>query len=133
MVNTTDIKTFLGKCHATATVKTYTESRNINFVDDASGERMLVYPPELISVDNNHYTERYMIKLSETTEATLTAMLNDIIDNIIKLNRRETISGYTKPTTLCNIELKHSNKAFENGITKRWDRDIYIDVEWSTS
>lgn len=131
MVNTTDIKTFLGKCHTTATVNTYTEIKNINAIDDT--EKMLVYPPELISSHFNQYTERYIIRLSETGEATLTAMLNDIINNIIKLNTRQAITSYTKPSTLCHITLHHSNKAFENNVSRRWERDIVIDVEWSTS
>jgi len=131
MVNTTDIGTFLGKCHTTATVVTWTTRKNVNLIDDT--ERMLVYPPELIGQDNLFYTERYMIKLSETGEAALTAMLNDIITNIEKLNKRQAIAAYTRPSTLCNIELKHSNRVFELKRTKRWERDIFIDVEWSTS
>lgn len=129
--NTAEIALFLKQCHTTATVNNFTQVKKIDLINDT--ERMLVYLPELISVDFNHYTERYMIKLSETTEITLTAMLSDIIDNIDNLNKRIAVGTFTRPTTMLNIELKHSNKAFENGITKRWDRDIFIDVEWSTS
>ena len=129
--NTAEIALFLKQCHSTATVNTITTVKNINLINDT--ERMLVYPPELISVDFNHYTERYLIKLSETTEATLTAMMSDIINNIDNLNKRIAVGTFTRPSTMLNAELKNSNKAFENGITKRWDRDIYIDVEWSTA
>jgi len=133
MVNTTDIATFLGKCHTTATVVTWTTRKNVNLIDDT--ERMLVHLPEMFDPESNilFYRERYRITLSETGEAALTAMLNDIKTNIIKLNLRQAIAAYTRPSTLCNIELHHSNKAWEHKRTKRWERDIFIDVEWSVS
>ncbi|KKK86264.1 hypothetical protein LCGC14_2764990, partial [marine sediment metagenome] len=40
--------------------------------------------------------------------------------------------AYSKPSVLVYITLKYSNIAFENGKTKRWYQDIYLDVEWST-
>lgn len=130
--NTAEIALFLKQCHTTATVNTFTELKNIHSIDDT--EKMLVYPPERIGADLNHYIDRYMVKLSETGEATLTAMLNDILTNIIKLNLRQAVGTFTRPTTMLNIEFHHSNKAFEHkGTIKRWDVDIYIDVEWSTS
>jgi len=125
------IVTFLGKCHTTATVNSYTTIKNINFINDT--ERILVYPPEIISVDNNHYVERYMVKLSEVDEAGILGMRNDIIDNIIKLNTRQTIAAYTRETTLLYAEIMHSNKAFEHGTTKRWEQDLFIDFTFSTS
>lgn len=125
------VRTFIAACHTTATVKQFSEAKNINLINDT--ERILIYPPELISVDFNHYTERYMVKLSEVNEAGLLGMRNDIITNIEKLNKRETIAGYTRETTLLNAILKYSNKAFEIGITKRWEQDLFIDFEFSTS
>jgi len=127
------IVTFLGKCHTTATVKSFTAVRNVNASAYNDTERMLVYPPELISVDNNHYVERYMVKLSEVDEAGILGMRNDIIDNIIKLNTRQTIAAYTRETTLLYAEIMHSNKAFEHGTTKRWEQDLFIDFTFSTS
>lgn len=129
--NTAEIALFLKQCHTSATVNNYTQVKKIDLINDT--EKMLVYLPERIGVDNNHYTDRYMVKLSETTEITLTAMLSDIMTNIEKLNLRQAVGTFTRPTTMLNIEFHHSNKAFENGKTKRWDQDIYIDVEWSTS
>jgi len=129
--NTVEIGLFLKQCHSSATVSTFTTYKNINLINDT--EKMLVYLPERIGVDINHYIDRYMVKLSETGEATLTAMLNDILDNITKLNLRQAVGTFTRPTTMLNIEFKHSNKAFELKRTKRWEQDIYIDVEWSTS
>lgn len=62
-------------------------------------------------------------------------MRNDIINNITKLNSRQPIAGYTKPPTLCNIKFMYSNRAYELVLTtgKRWDQDIYLDIDWSTS
>ena len=42
-------------------------------------------------------------------------------------------SFYSKPSVLVYITLKYGNKAFENGKTKRWYQDIYLDVEWYIS
>ncbi len=41
-------------------------------------------------------------------------------------------SLYNKPSTLVYLKLAYGNRAFENGKTKRWYQDIFIDVEWST-
>ena len=38
---------------------------------------------------------------------------------------------YTKPDTLLYITFRYGNRAFENGKTKRWYQDLFIDVEWS--
>ncbi len=40
--------------------------------------------------------------------------------------------AYSRPAVLVYIDLKYSNIAYENGKTKRWYQDIYLDVEWST-
>lgn len=40
--------------------------------------------------------------------------------------------AYSKPSTLCHIKLAYGNLAKEEGTTKRWYQDIYIDVEWCT-
>ncbi len=40
---------------------------------------------------------------------------------------------YIKPTTLVYIKIAHGDEASENGKTKRWKQDIYLDIEWSTS
>ena len=130
--NTAEIALFLKECHSTATVNNYTQVKKIELINDT--EKMLVYLPERVGVDLNHYTDRYMVKLSETGEITLTAMLSDILTNILKLNLRQAVGSFTRPTTMLNIEFHHSNKAFEHkGTIKRWDIDIYIDVEWSTN
>ena len=49
-------------------------------------------------------------------------------DTTYKYNR----TLYTRPSVLVYVDLKYGNGAFENGKTKRWYQDIYLDVEWST-
>jgi len=73
-----------------------------------------------------------MVKLSESSEANLTTAINNIQIGIEKLNRRETITEYTKPDSLVGIEFANGNAAYFNVTTKRCDQDIYLDVEWST-
>lgn len=125
------IRTFLGKVHTVATVKQISEVKNISLINDT--QRILVYPGEIIKTDYNYFVKRYLVKISETSEANLTTALNNIIDGINKLNKREAITEYTKPGVLVGAELVNSNKPFENSQTKRWDLDINIDFEWVTS
>jgi len=37
---------------------------------------------------------------------------------------------YNKPSVLCYIKLVHGNRDFEHGETKRWQKEIVLDVEW---
>lgn len=129
MGNLVFLATFLGKCHTTATVETFITRRNINFNNDT--EAMLIYPGELISTSNNLYVMRYQVSLKEASEAGLTGMINDIITNINKLNKRLTVTGYTRETTLVHIEFGYGNKGFINKVGKYY-RDIFLDVTWST-
>ncbi len=38
-----------------------------------------------------------------------------------------------KPNVLVYIDLKYSNIAYENGKTKRWYQDFFLDIEWCIS
>lgn len=125
------IRTFLGKIHTAATVKQIQEAGNLTYINDT--QRMLVLPGELIAVFFNWYIKRYKVQISETSEANLTTAINNIIIGIEKLNRRETITAYTRPSTLIHCKLVNSNKAFFNATSQRWDCDIFLDFEWSTS
>lgn len=126
------IVTFLGKVHTVATVGQIETYGNIMLVADT--QKMFVLPGELIGSSFYSHTKRYKVQVSETSEANLTTALNNIIIGIWKLNTRQAITSYTRPTTLMNIELASgSTKAFYNAKTKRWDMDIFLDIEWSTS
>lgn len=125
------LRTFMMEAHAAATAKSFSEVKNISLIND--DDRVLVYPGGLISSQFNHFIKRYRVKLSQTSEITLTTILNDIVDGIEKLNKRIAVGSFTKPNTMCNMKLAYGNKPFENPQTKRWDQDIFIDVEWSSS
>jgi len=125
------IRTFLGCVHTVATVKHIEEAGNLMLISDT--QKMLVLPPEIVGIYATRVVKRYLVKISETTEANLTTAINNIQIGIEKSNRRETIASWTKPSTWCYIKFINSNKAFCNFKTKRYDIDIYIDVEWSTA
>ena len=127
------IRTFLGLAHTTATSKSFSEVKNINLINDT--ERILTHPGEILSSNENFYTKRYLVKLSEISEKELMNMIHDILETITKLNKRQAITGwtYTSHALLCNMHLANSNKVFTNPQTKRADQDIYLDIEWSTT
>lgn len=100
----------------------------------ADTQKMLVMPGELIGSDgDDFYWKRYKVQISETTEATLTTALNNIFIGIRKFNKRTAIASFTRPATMCHMRFANSTKAFCNIETKRWDCDIFLDIEWSTS
>lgn len=130
-----EIVTFLGLAHTTASVKDYSDIRNINRIVDASWERMLVFPGEVLGVNENFYTSRYKVKLSEISEVELMNMIHDILETITKHSKRQVITGwvYASHPRVCNIKLINTNRFYEDGKTKRWNCDIYLDIEWSTT
>jgi len=125
------VRTFLGKVHTAATVKHIEEAGDIIKIVDATFQRMLVYPPEIIGIYSTRVEKRYLVKVSETSEANLTTAINNIQIGIEKANRRETITAWTKPASWCYIKFINSNKAFYNFKNKRYELDIYLDIEWS--
>lgn len=136
MTNLDDIRTFLGKVHTAATAKHVGEhGTQIDSIVDATYQRILVFPGELLGTDESFYTERYLVQLSESSEANLTTALKNIIDGIIKLNKGQAITGwvYASYPTLCHIKLSNGKQSFKNFNTNRWYKDIYLDIEWSTS
>lgn len=130
-----EIVTFLTCAHTTASVKDISDVRNINRIVDASGERMLVFPGEELGGNENFYTSRYKVKLSENSEVDLMNMKHDIRETCTKHSKRQTIADWTYAShpRVCSIQLINSNKAYEDGKTKRWNQDIFLDVEWSTT
>ena len=134
--NLEDVRTFLGKVHTAATAKHVGEhGTKIDTIVDATFQRILVFPGEIIGQDFNHYTERYLVQLSETSEANLIIALNKIIDGIEDFNTRQAIGGwvYASYPTLCSINFANGKQSFKNFSTKRWYKDIMLDFTWSTS
>ena len=123
------LRTFLGKVHTAATVKHLEEAGRLLEINDT--QKMLVFPPEIIAVNETMITKRYLVKISESSEANLTTALNNIQIGIRKANTWQTITAWTRPSTWCNVFIANSTKAFFNTKTKRYDVDLYIDIIWS--
>ena len=119
---------FLEEATTALTVNAFDTIRNVQGVTGA--KKCLIYPGEMISVDGAFYKKRYMVKLSLESEATITSIVNEIVNGIKVYNKRG--AGYTFPATMCNIEFKYSMKSFIEDYG-RWNLDIYLDVEWVTS
>ncbi len=125
------IVTLLGKIHTTATVVQIETKGNILLAHDL--QRMLVFPGELLYSTTFTYGKRYKVRVSEESEANLMGAISDIILGLWKMNTRQTITDYTRPTTLIHAKLMHSNRAFYHPKSKRWDVDIFLDIDWSIS
>ena len=128
------VRTFLLKVHTAATTKHFTEIKNISLISD--DKRILVLPPEPIGSDgDDFYWMRFGLLLSEPGEATMTTALNNILIGIKKFNKRAAITGwvYASAPKMCHMKYANGNAAHEDPISKRWDRKISIDVEFSTS
>lgn len=130
------VRTFLLKVHTVATTKhAPVEASQISHVLDASSQRMLVHPPELMSVDGDFYWKRYRIELEEVAEAGLMTAINNIIIGIRKFNKRTAISEfvYASAPTMCNIKYVNSGEVKVRTKRSIWKCEIWIDVRWSTS
>lgn len=125
------IRTFLGKVHTAATAKQKEETGRLGLIADT--QRLLIFPGELITSDSYTYKKRYKVQVSETSEANLTTALNNIIDGIYKFNTQQTITSYTRPTTMLHIKLRDSTLNKFNKKSTRWNCEINLDILWSTS
>jgi len=131
------VRTFLLKVHTAATTKHFPEEAgSLKNIVDATMQRMLVFPPELMGSDGeDFYWKRYKVQVSESSEANLMTALNNIIIGIKKFNKRTAITGFTYAScpTMCHIKLANSSPAEAKARNARWDCDIKLDVEWATS
>ena len=131
------VRTFLLKVHTAATTKHYpVEAGKLSNIVDATNQKMLVHPPELIGSDgDDFYWKRYKIEISETSEANLMTAINNIIIGIRKFNKRTAITGFTYASapTMCHVKFARSNLIEAKNRNDSWKCDLWIDVEWSTS
>ena len=131
------IRTFLLKVHTAATTKHYPiEASELSGIVDATFQRMLVFPPELIGMTGDgFYTKRYTIEIEETSEANLMTAINNIIIGINKFNKRSVITGFTYASapTMCQLKFVNSDQVIAKSKNNNWKCNIKIDVEWSTT
>jgi len=135
MADTTEldyIRTFISKVCTSNTVKHIVE--NGNDINNILGkQKILIKHGELLETFSNRYLKRFPILINEPSEVLLITTLNNLIDGIQKLQKRQTISGYTKPSTLVYIKFVTSNRGSINFKTKRWNIQVFLDVEFTTS
>ena len=129
------IRDFFAKVLTTSTVKHKNES-------EAGIDDMLVYSTatskvwidhgEPVMFDTGIYEKLHIIELQESSELLLQTMLRNIIDGVSKLNHRETIASYTKPSTLVGMKIRLGNK-ITNSNDGRFKMDLQVIVKWVTS
>ena len=130
------IRTFLLAVHTVATTKHYSvEASKLSGIVDASYQRMLVHPPEIISVDVDFYWKRYEVEIEEVDEAGLMTAINNIIIGIRKFNKRTAIAGfvYASAPTMCHISFANGDLVVAKSVSGNWQCSIWLDFEWSTS
>ena len=130
------VRTFLLKVHTVATTKHYpAEASKLSGIVDASFQRMLVLPPELMSVDVDFYWKRYEIEIEEVGEIGLMTAINNIIIGIRKFNKRTAITGFTyaSASTMCHVKFANSGPIEAVAKSNNWQCSVWIDVQWSTS
>ena len=121
------IRTFVGEVMTGYTIKQYSETKNISLISDT--QRGLVYPGEILTFNDVYYVTRYKLKLSDATELALTAGIKLLIAGAKIYNSR--LTGATQVASMTHINLASANQAYEDGLNKRWNQDIMIDITWS--
>jgi len=76
------------------TVKNYSEIRNISLINDT--KRGLLYPGEILTMNDVYYETRYKLKISAPNEADLITGIKNLIDGAKKYNRRH--AGHVEVT-----------------------------------
>ena len=132
------VRTFLLAVHTVATTKHYpVEASKLSGITDASFQRMLVHPPELMGSDgDSFYWKRYKIEIEEVGEIGLMTAINNILIGIDKFNRRAALgAGFVYASAPKMLHLKYANSDPVKAKSKsgNWKCNIWIDVEWSTS
>jgi len=121
------IRTFVGEAMTGYTIKHYSENRVLSRIDDT--QRGLVHIGELIVADSIYKIKRYKLEFSDVTEAAITTGINNLIKGIKKYNRR--IAGVTQVASMVHIALTLGKQDSEVGTTKRWKKELELDITWS--
>ena len=117
------------------TIKHYSEVRTLKAIPDT--QKGLIYPGEIIFIDDVYFITRYKLKLSDQSatnqEAALTAAFKLLIAGTKDYNRR-IAGGPTQVASMTNISVvPGANKAYEIGTTKpkKWNMDVNLEIIWS--
>lgn len=128
------IRTFIGAVCTGSTVEHIVEhGEKVTSIIDATFQKILVKQGELIETYCNVYIKRFKVLLSQASEILLITTLNNLIDGIQKLNKRLSITAYTKPSTLIWIDLVSCNEGSYNYKSGNWLNQLILDVKFTTS
>jgi len=125
------IDTFLTALHTGYTVQTIETTRNINLIADT--QSVLVFAGETMGSTILTVIRRYPLQYRDTTEGNLNAAFYALNEGIRKLNARDTIAGYTKPTSLVGMKLVSGGKDYYQIKSGSWYGNISIEAEWLTT
>jgi len=112
------------------TVKTIETTRNVNFHDDS--QAILVYAGHALGSSGIILNKQYHLQYRDATEGALNSSIYALIEGMRKLNARETITGYTRNTSLVGMRFLNSSKDFFQPAGGNWYANIYIIVKWLT-
>lgn len=122
------IRTFVGEVMTGYTIKQYSEAKTMKAINDT--QKGLVYPGEIIFIDDVYFVSRYKLMLADASEAALTTGLKNLISGTKNYNRR--VAGPTQVSSMTNIKVVPAGiKAYEVGTTKRWNMILNLEITWS--
>ena len=128
------VRTFLLAVHTVSTTKHYpVEASKLSGITDATMQRMLVYPPEIMVAYSSRVIKRYKVEIEEPSEAGLTTAINNIQIGREKSNRRTTIASWTKPATWCHVKIANGSQIEAKSKSGIWQCSIWLDVERATA
>ena len=98
------------------------------------GNKIHIGEPQVILIDHGllHYTYRHKLLWIIDTEANWKTIYELLLTNIKKLNERNVIAGYTRPSALLGLELEPMRIPLKR-IKNKWKAELYIRIKWSGS
>lgn len=127
------VRTFLLKVHTVATTEHFPMERGkVEEVPDATYQKMLVHPPEIVGFNISRTIKRYKVEISETSEANLTTAIKNIQLGCEKANLWVAITGWTRPSDWCYVSIARSEQVKIIPGNGRAKQTIYLDIIWSS-
>ena len=121
------VRTFVGEEMTGYTIKQFSEVKNLSLISDT--QRGLVYPGEIITINDVYYVKRYKLALSDATEAALITGYKLLIKGARLYNSR--LAGPTQVASMTHIKIEPGTQDYEHGATKRWYTTFNLDITWS--
>jgi len=87
------LDTWLTEVTTNLVVETMKTKGNLSLI--GGDKKALIFPPELLWVDNGFYKKRYKVQISMATEELFMAIFNEIVEGCRKYNRRNCAESTT--------------------------------------